>query len=358
MYGAYRYGFNGKENDNEVKGSGNQQDYGMRIYDPRLGRFLSVDPLTKTFPMLTPYQFASNTPIQAVDLDGLEAMPFHSSMYRLGHVTETTEAQTLGGTICRMTSSHTIVISVYENIPEVIRNPSTNDFSMVYGGPVGINGEDDNRPSIHPEGRYYNNGPQFWGLGESSTNPSISPSTRGNYLRSSSSIVVPDGLRGSEYMEVNKANSDQIRSVASAPQHIYGMAMNWFNIGVREAMNDEYSARNSFYDATQTVDKINSYKGFGGASLSVLQRVHLINFMTDGTLFTDNLNSKAWTMEGITSALDIANHGVQVLNRVGMLQNQTRKNVSNLLQIFQEMGGDASRYSTMTDALKTVSEDE
>ncbi len=44
--GLYRYGFNGKENDNEVKGEGNQQDYGFRIYDPRLGRFLSVDPLT------------------------------------------------------------------------------------------------------------------------------------------------------------------------------------------------------------------------------------------------------------------------------------------------------------------------
>ncbi|MBS1735236.1 MAG: hypothetical protein JSS98_01355, partial [Bacteroidetes bacterium] len=36
--GHYRYGFNGKENDNEVKGEGNQQDYGMRFYDPRLGR--------------------------------------------------------------------------------------------------------------------------------------------------------------------------------------------------------------------------------------------------------------------------------------------------------------------------------
>ena len=70
--GLYRYGFNGKENDNEVKGEGNQQDYGMRIYDGRLGRFLSVDPLTKSYPMLTPYQFASNRPIDGIDLDGLE----------------------------------------------------------------------------------------------------------------------------------------------------------------------------------------------------------------------------------------------------------------------------------------------
>ncbi|MBW7891902.1 MAG: hypothetical protein H3C48_12960, partial [Chitinophagaceae bacterium] len=70
---------NGKENDNEVKGEGNQQDYGMRIYDPRLGRFLSVDPLTDKYPELTPYQFASNTPIQAIDLDGKEAFFIHGT---------------------------------------------------------------------------------------------------------------------------------------------------------------------------------------------------------------------------------------------------------------------------------------
>jgi RHS repeat-associated protein len=69
---GYRYGFNGKENDNEVKGDGNQQDYGMRIYDTRIARFLSEDPITKLYPELTPFQFASNRPIQGIDLDGLE----------------------------------------------------------------------------------------------------------------------------------------------------------------------------------------------------------------------------------------------------------------------------------------------
>jgi RHS repeat-associated protein len=69
----YKYGFNGKENDNDVKGvEGGQQDYGLRIYDPRLGRFLSVDPLTNEYPELTPYQFAGNNPIKFIDLDGGE----------------------------------------------------------------------------------------------------------------------------------------------------------------------------------------------------------------------------------------------------------------------------------------------
>jgi len=70
--GKYRYGFNGKENDNEVKGIGDQIDYGMRVYDPRAGRFLSVDPIQAKYPDLTPYQFASNSPIAHIDLDGLE----------------------------------------------------------------------------------------------------------------------------------------------------------------------------------------------------------------------------------------------------------------------------------------------
>ena len=35
-------------------------------------RFLSVDPLTKKYAMLTPYQYASNRPIDGIDVDGLE----------------------------------------------------------------------------------------------------------------------------------------------------------------------------------------------------------------------------------------------------------------------------------------------
>ncbi len=70
----YRYGFNGKESDFEAKNSGGTQyDYGFRIYDPRIAKFLSVDPLSKSYPMLTPYQYAANGPIWATDLDGLEA---------------------------------------------------------------------------------------------------------------------------------------------------------------------------------------------------------------------------------------------------------------------------------------------
>jgi RHS repeat-associated protein len=66
----YRFGFNGKENDNEVKGEGNSLDFGARVYDPRLGRWMSVDALANKYPAVSPFAFALNTPIMAKDPDG------------------------------------------------------------------------------------------------------------------------------------------------------------------------------------------------------------------------------------------------------------------------------------------------
>ena len=70
---AYRFGFNGKEND-RTSWSGTQlvQDYGMRLYNPAIGKFLSVDPLFQTYPWNSTYAFSENNPINYIDLDGAE----------------------------------------------------------------------------------------------------------------------------------------------------------------------------------------------------------------------------------------------------------------------------------------------
>jgi RHS repeat-associated protein len=67
---AYDYGFGGSEKDDEFKGAGNSLDFGARIYDPRLGRFLSLDPKMAEFSFMSPYCYAANTPIQAIDFNG------------------------------------------------------------------------------------------------------------------------------------------------------------------------------------------------------------------------------------------------------------------------------------------------
>ena len=75
--GLIWHSFNGKEQDYEWNGTTcGSYDYGYRIYDARICRFPLPDLLTKKYPDLTPYQFASNSPIFAIDVDGLESLDY------------------------------------------------------------------------------------------------------------------------------------------------------------------------------------------------------------------------------------------------------------------------------------------
>lgn len=79
---GYRYGFNGKEKDAELKGEGNSYNFGARIYDPRIGQFLSRDPLQRDFSSLSPYIYAANSPISHIDMDGKYALFIHYMLTR------------------------------------------------------------------------------------------------------------------------------------------------------------------------------------------------------------------------------------------------------------------------------------
>jgi RHS repeat-associated protein len=68
----YRYGFQGQEKDDEIKGEGNSLNYTFRMHDPRVGRFFAVDPLEKKYPWNSTYAFSENMVIQFNELEGLE----------------------------------------------------------------------------------------------------------------------------------------------------------------------------------------------------------------------------------------------------------------------------------------------
>src|SRR5690554_2960130 len=67
---AYRYSFQGQEHDDEIKGKGNSYDFGARMYDSRLGRWLTIDAKASKYPDLSPYNFVANNPILFIDPDG------------------------------------------------------------------------------------------------------------------------------------------------------------------------------------------------------------------------------------------------------------------------------------------------
>jgi RHS repeat-associated protein len=70
---SYKYGFNGMEKDAEMHDNdGDSYDFGARMYDARVGRWLSVDPLHKMYPSISVFAFVGNSPIKSLDPNGEE----------------------------------------------------------------------------------------------------------------------------------------------------------------------------------------------------------------------------------------------------------------------------------------------
>lgn len=72
----HRFGFNGMEMDDEVHSStGTNYTTTWRVYDPRIGRWFSRDPMSRLLPMESPYAFSGNNPIFGNDPDGDLCVP-------------------------------------------------------------------------------------------------------------------------------------------------------------------------------------------------------------------------------------------------------------------------------------------
>ncbi len=78
---TYRYGFQGQEKDDEVKGEGNFINFMFRMYDSRVGRFLSIDPLDSEYPWNSTYAFAENKLGIGTELEGKE-LKYHNGVLK------------------------------------------------------------------------------------------------------------------------------------------------------------------------------------------------------------------------------------------------------------------------------------
>jgi RHS repeat-associated protein len=67
--GGYRYGFNGKENSDEIYSGA--VSFEARIYDSRIGRFFSTDPRESEYAWQSTYVYFSNRPTSVVDNMGM-----------------------------------------------------------------------------------------------------------------------------------------------------------------------------------------------------------------------------------------------------------------------------------------------
>jgi RHS repeat-associated protein len=110
---SYRYGFQGQEKDDEIKGEGNSVNYKFRMHDPRLGRFFAPDPIESIYSWNSPYAFSNNRVIDSRELEGLENS-YSVSLLNDGNIVITVVAD----------------ITIYD---ETKVKPQRHDFSVVMG---------------------------------------------------------------------------------------------------------------------------------------------------------------------------------------------------------------------------------
>ncbi len=122
-----KYGFNGKLKDNEDYGEGNAYDFGARIYDPRLGRWLGIDPEFKRFADATPYNYALNQVIIRIDPDGKYPIIVIST-----EVSGYTIARLAGKDVSQTFSTPAIVVPTYKAIMYDVDEKGTRKEIMTF----------------------------------------------------------------------------------------------------------------------------------------------------------------------------------------------------------------------------------
>ncbi|MDP2384972.1 MAG: RHS repeat-associated core domain-containing protein [Bacteroidota bacterium] len=275
-----RYQFNSKEFDPET----GTQDYGARIYNPNLGRFLSVDAIANKFPWWSPYAFAGNTPIQALDLDGYEILNYKTP-FRI--------RENSGG--AQLTNKWEIARSWSEDFWE--------SQGMVETGAklsTGLKGASTNPPlpmvyPIYPgtgdDQVYYtlSQGEQqsldFFGVGSP-------PGSMSDASSNHTDGMAADKKKGEMYTTTNrnKAAQDKTSGVAGAIEWLCTKV--FMNSNVKGSINAKSDLNNiirAYADATTLVENFYDFstigKDMGWNEKQVNQyKADIINFVVDGKL--------------------------------------------------------------------------
>jgi RHS repeat-associated protein len=123
--GGYRFGYQGYEADNEIKGNGNSYTTEFRQLDPRLGRWLSVDPVIQ--PWQSAYCAMDGNPIYFSDVIGFSTTD-NIHIYSNGKISKEVTNDATNTYIYHESNGKTKVLGTYSVVKNV--NISHNGISV------------------------------------------------------------------------------------------------------------------------------------------------------------------------------------------------------------------------------------
>lgn len=237
-----------------------------------VSRFMSVDPLTAKFPNLSPYQYASNRPIDAIDLDGLEALLVKDIiLYKNSGRVEVT----------LMTDQN---VANNANVPLQTRLPDGTTVS----GSLAINGLIEKYPFIQladmANGRHivYNNPPQILSSNPAIANPSAMSQYQMNDFKIRPEITLA-GLTMNGNISVNSSRTDNGFLSVAIPANAQNASAS-FTFDQLNAEANNFSV--NVLDASGNI--LNRYNPVSG------EKLDLLNLPAGGSIqFNTTFNSRS-----------------------------------------------------------------
>jgi len=250
--GGYRYRFNGMEKDDEIKNvEGSSYDFGARMYDPRIGRWLMSDPLERYFPNMSPYNFAINNPILATDSEGESAIVTIQG----NKITVTATLYFYGN--CAAEYATGITNSIQDNWNEigvVTKDGVEYEVEFVITSVVMDKPEDQIESEIWSNNNYENNYIRV----EDASSDEVGDGS--NYY-SNSSAENTGGNAG--YFLIDVPSSGQPVEAIDAADHEFGHGLGWYDesqIRVIEYGGMTYTQGDPMHDANKTAPGIMTSK--------------------------------------------------------------------------------------------------
>lgn len=318
----YRYGFQGQENDNDVEGVGNTLDFKYRIYDSRVGRFLSIDPYAQKYPWNSPYNFSEDRVGLGIELEGRELLDNNSAWFQM-----------------KMNGTKQVVGLVDKNVNDGLKDERGNPLFTPLNVNVGPQGEIVNRQlnpggqSVVPTSGLPEN-PKEWPLRAENPEPFDGIAKGGG-----------GGLTEEGYARADRGENRSL--IASEIQNYITLHD---DVKLWSGYTELDKSRQAFYTAVDVVKRYsegnNSVKQF--IALRPSARGDLVNFISDGTipnLFNfGNSSSQHSFYEDLTYNLTLMDLGMQIIkNEHHDVHKATNTNFEDLKELYNIWNKKASQ---------------